>query len=124
MNTLYSFTPSLYTTKQNSKICSTEFLDRLKLYDKFKSEKFNKIKEEAQRIPGRSHKRVHSQSSLNKRENSTTLNISFDLVEYQKKKKEKLKQIENSMLQVNKFIYFLLFKRNKVLLSNRNLMKV
>jgi hypothetical protein len=106
MNTLYSFSPSLNFTKNKTKICTKEFFERLKFYDNTKSEKFKKIKEEAHRIPGRSHKRINSQSCVKNRENSTTLNISFDLVEYQNRKKKKLKQIQNSMLQVNKYINF------------------
>jgi len=100
MNAIYSFIPNIKTYKKNSNLCSKEFFTRLKVYDHTKSERFKKLKEEAHRIPSVSRRKFRSKSFIKNLENNSASDASFDLIEYQKRKKAKLNSIEQSILQV------------------------
>jgi hypothetical protein len=94
MNKIYTFEPSINTNFKLKRL-SSDFKERQKMYDNSKSKNLKKIKEEIERsTPAPKNNSVSCNKS-----NTSNLNISTDkIIEYQKKKQENLKKIEEEMM--------------------------
>jgi hypothetical protein len=102
MRDIYTFEPNI-NSEYRLRHISNDFKERLRYYETSKNQKIKKIKnDEVKKIPIPKPQLSRHSSAIRMREKS--LNISLDNVEkireYQFKKKEKIKKIEEDMLLV------------------------